>query len=262
VLIADLEIARAYLEHNPPPGSTLVCAITGAHLYGFPSPDSDLDLKGIHLVPTASLLGLNAATPPHDHTEIFQGVECDLTTNEAGDALRLLLAGNGNMLERILSPLQVVTGGDLDDLRELATGSISVRYARHYSGFFRGRRRELGITPTVKSLLYAYRVALTGIHLLHSGELEANLPRLLELSADLAALRGDTQAVLELIELKGRGPEHGTLEPRLLAAHDSVLDSLAESLLEAERDSSLPSEAENRREIDAWLVHRRRAHDA
>lgn len=106
MLTADLEIARAYIAHNPPPGTLLLCGVTGAHLYGFPSPDSDLDLKGIHLVPTVQLLGLEPATPPHDHTEIFQGIECDLTTNEASDALRLLLSGNGNMLERILSPTQ------------------------------------------------------------------------------------------------------------------------------------------------------------
>ena len=33
----------------------------------------------------------------------------------------------------------------------------------------------------VKTLLYAYRVLLTGIHLLRTGEVEANLPRLAEL---------------------------------------------------------------------------------
>ena len=36
------------------------------------------------------------------------------------------------------------------------------------------RRREM------QGLLYAYRVLMAGIHLLHSGEVEANLPRLNE----------------------------------------------------------------------------------
>ncbi len=134
--------------------------------------------KGIHLARTAQLLGLDPTTPPHDHTEIFQGVECDLTTNEASDALRLLRSGNANMLERILSPMQTHTSPDLDELRSLAYGTLSRRYARHYGGLARGMRRELTIEPTVKKLLYAYRVLLTGITLLRSGIVEPNVTTL------------------------------------------------------------------------------------
>jgi hypothetical protein len=32
MLTADLEIARAYIAHNPPPGTLLLCGVTGAHL--------------------------------------------------------------------------------------------------------------------------------------------------------------------------------------------------------------------------------------
>lgn len=41
----------------------LVVHLSGAHAYGFPSPDSDLDLKAIHVEQTERLLGL--ASPPH-----------------------------------------------------------------------------------------------------------------------------------------------------------------------------------------------------
>ena len=37
----------------------LVVSLSGAHAYGFPSPDSDLDLKAIHIEPTARLLALS-----------------------------------------------------------------------------------------------------------------------------------------------------------------------------------------------------------
>jgi hypothetical protein len=36
--------------------------LSGAHAYGFPSPDSDLDLKAIHVAKTADLLGFDV--PP------------------------------------------------------------------------------------------------------------------------------------------------------------------------------------------------------
>jgi len=41
----DLSRARRFVAAHPPPGDPIVVAVTGAHLYGFPSPDSDVDLK-------------------------------------------------------------------------------------------------------------------------------------------------------------------------------------------------------------------------
>ena len=184
MLIADLAVARGYLAHNPPPGQLLLCAVSGAHLYGSPSPDSDLDLKGVHLVPTTSLLGLNPSTPPHDHTEVFGGVECDLTTNEAADALRL--------------------------------------------------------------------VALTGIDLMRTGVLEANLPSVVE-------VRPFRAYVDDLIAMKRAGAEHAALDGRLLDLHRPILDRLAAELEEAASSTALPSEATNGDEIERWLVAPRRA---
>ena len=37
----------------------LCVALSGAHAYGFPSPDSDFDLKCVHVAPTADLVGLH-----------------------------------------------------------------------------------------------------------------------------------------------------------------------------------------------------------
>ncbi|MDX6312982.1 MAG: uncharacterized protein QOF44_2446, partial [Streptomyces sp.] len=36
----------------------LFVTVSGAHLYGFPSRDSDVDLRGIHLLPLADIIGL------------------------------------------------------------------------------------------------------------------------------------------------------------------------------------------------------------
>ncbi len=228
----------------------MICAVTGAHLYGFPSPDSDLDIKGIHMQSAEEMLGLNPNTAPHDRTEVFCGVECDLTTNEAAESLRLLLSGNGNMLERILSPLQAVESIDLHQLRELAVGSLSRKFARHYSGFLKGMRREIGNDPTVKGLLYAYRVALTGTHLLRTGELEPNI-------TVLAPLYGQSDVVDELVGLKRSGVEHATITADFAASHHANLDGLALRLSEVEQSSPLPSEPRNTKEINDWLINRR-----
>ncbi|HYE75664.1 MAG TPA: nucleotidyltransferase domain-containing protein, partial [Blastocatellia bacterium] len=36
----------------------LFMTISGAHLYGFPSPDSDYDLRGVHILPVHEVIGL------------------------------------------------------------------------------------------------------------------------------------------------------------------------------------------------------------
>lgn len=36
----------------------LFATVSGAHLYGFPSRDSDVDLRGVHLLPLPEVIGL------------------------------------------------------------------------------------------------------------------------------------------------------------------------------------------------------------
>jgi uncharacterized protein len=251
VLNADLDLARRFVTMYPPPGTLLTCAITGAHIYGFPSADSDLDIKGIHLAPTRALLGLrpNQRSTAHDITEDFEGTECDFTTNEAGEALILLLSGNGNMLERIFSPLQVVQHPKLGELREIAGRSLSQRFAKHYGGFFHGCRRELIRVPTVKGLLYSYRVALTGVHLLRTGEVETNV--------SVLAARYDFERVDDLVELKRSCEEHHSLDAVLLETHASSLDRLQATLSSAEAGGVLPAVPANVEEVNEWLIDRR-----
>ena len=45
------------VEAQPYP--LLFASISGAHLYGFPSPDSDFDLRGAHLLPLQEVVGLD-----------------------------------------------------------------------------------------------------------------------------------------------------------------------------------------------------------
>jgi predicted nucleotidyltransferase len=246
----DVDVARRFVAAHPPPGRLVQCGVSGAHAYGFPSADSDLDLKGIHLVPTRTLLGLQPDVAVHDLTEVYDGVECDLTTNEAGSALSLLLNGNGNMLERILSRFQLVSSAETVELQALARGAISRRFARHYAGFFRGCCREHEREPTAKALLYSYRVALTGIHLLRTGELDADVTA-------LAPRYGFD--VDELVTIKREGTEHGGLDRTIDEAHRAAWPVLEAELAAAEAASPLPPEATNRVELETWLVETRLA---
>lgn len=232
----------------------VVCAVTGAHQYGFVSPDSDVDLKAIHLAPPREVLGMQRGRASFDQVEVVDGVELDWTSNEAAPALTLLQAGNGNMLERIFSPYLLRPRGDraierLDELRHLAIGSLNKGSAAHYQGFLRQCLGSVQRAPTVKGWLYAFRVALTGERLLRRGEVIADLPLLLEDAPELAV-------VGELIARKRAGAEHASvagLEPALRAQVEALLAGLAARLSAAEADSALPDRCPNSEALDAWL---------
>jgi len=252
----DLDVAGRFLDaHRPAGGRVLLCAITGSHHYGFPSPDSDLDIKGIHLAPTADVLGLSAPRDTVDVTAQHGGVECDLTLNEARHALTLLLQGNGNMLERISSPYQLVDAPSVGELRGLSRAALSRRFFAHYRGFGRGMRREhervlaeTGVAR-VKPLLYVYRVALTGVHLLLTGEVVADLTE--------TAPRYGFDDALELVAKKRAGVEREPLSPVEDGHHRAAWPRLDALLDEARASSPLPEAPPNRDALDAWLVAQR-----
>src|SRR5215218_1797015 len=121
------------------PGQPMFVTVSGAHLYGFPSQDSDVDLRGAHVLPIESVVGLRPARETHERSEIVEGLQVDLVSHDIGKYLRLLVAKNGYVLEQILSPLVVVATPEFARLQELARGSLNRTLYHHYRGFARGR---------------------------------------------------------------------------------------------------------------------------
>lgn len=246
-----MALARRFVAAHPPRGEVLLCAVTGSHIYGFSSPDSDIDLKGVHQVPTRDLLGFTGVAETHDRLQVFEGTECDLTTHELRKALALLLAGNGNMLERFESPIQLYQSPVVDAMRHLSEGARSTRFVRHYAGFFKGmcREHERSAAPRAKTLLYCYRVALTGAHLLLTGELECDLRR-------LAPLHGFGEA-LELVAYKANAHETAAVPAEVDARHRASWPRLEAFIDAAKARSPLPAAPANEAACEAWLVERR-----
>ena len=244
----DLSRGARFLAASPPPGELVQCGLTGAHFYGFPSANSDLDLKGVHRAPLEVLVGLESPPETYDVLTDFEGVEHDLTTHELRRALELLLRGNGNLLERFLSPFQLVDGLT-GELAELARGAISQRFVRHYRGFFHGMRREHEREPHLKSMLYSYRVALTGIHLLETGECVGDVRAL--------APEYGFERILEAVSAKAEGGEKAPIDPTLDDALRVRWSALEERLQQALERSTLPAEPPNRAEVSEWLVRTR-----
>lgn len=160
------------------PAPLLFATVSGAHLYGFPSQDSDLDLRGVHLLPAADLVGLREPEETRSRTWVRLGVEMDLVTHDLRKFVRLMLRRNGYVLEQLLSPLVAHTTDAHRELAAFVPGVLTRHHAHHYRGFAVTQWRLFEKTGELKPLLYTFRVLLTGIHLMRSGEVQAHLPTL------------------------------------------------------------------------------------
>ncbi|MFD2685865.1 DNA polymerase beta superfamily protein [Streptomyces phyllanthi] len=176
------------------PDPLLFATVSGAHLYGFPSRDSDVDLRGVHLLPTGALVGLREPEETRSRMWERDGVEMDLVTHDLRKFVRLMLRRNGYVLEQLLSPLVVHTTEAHRELAALAPGVITRHHAHHYRGFAATQVRLFRKTGELKPLLYTFRVLLTGIHLMRSGEVQPHLPTLVREVAEAPAYLPDLVA--------------------------------------------------------------------
>ena len=94
----DYRLLRAEVAQHP--YSLLFATISGAHLYGFPSPDSDYDLRGVHLLPVREVVGLLPKRETVEVSGMREGVEIDLVTHDAWKFF-LMLKRNGYVLEQL-----------------------------------------------------------------------------------------------------------------------------------------------------------------
>jgi predicted nucleotidyltransferase len=214
--IANDERLRAVAAHQPYP--LLFVTVSGAHLYGFPSPDSDYDLRGVHVLPIREVVGLDPSRETVESSGIDDGLEIDLVTHDVKKFFGLLLKKNGYVLEQLYSPLLVQAMPEHEELKAIAAGCITRHHSHHYLGF--ARTQWVLFTKEhprrVKPLLYVYWVLLTGIHLMRTGAAEANLVRLND--------EYRLPYVDDLIARKVSGPEKSVLEDADVMVRERAYD--------------------------------------
>lgn len=223
--------------------------LSGAHLYGFASPDSDVDVRGAVLFPLESMLGLS---PPDETLTIAEKepVDVDFVAHDLRKFVRMMVSHNGYALEQLFSPLVLLEGPELGPLRALGRGCITRPLVRHYLGFSRGRRARLREPePTVKHLLYAYRVLLAGIHVMKTGEIESNLGVLSDAHP--------SSHLLELIDRKKRGHETMALLPQEVEHEEAHLEQLETELHAAHAASRLPEAPTTVEQLEALVIEAR-----
>ncbi|NUT45231.1 MAG: nucleotidyltransferase domain-containing protein [Thermoactinospora sp.] len=190
----------------------MFATVSGAHLYGFPSADSDVDLRGVHLLPAEEVVGLRHGPETIDRTWDRAGVEVDLVTHDLAKFCRLLLNRNGYVLEQLLSPLVVSSSPVHEELRRAAAGCLTRHHAHHYLGFSRTQWRLFDNNGELKPLLYTFRVLATGVHLMRTGEIQADLTRLYHLVPPYVPELVEAKRAAEHGPLPGGAPDRGRLE--------------------------------------------------
>lgn len=227
-------LERVVAESGVP---ALFVTVSGAHLYGFPSPDSDFDLRGCHRLPLADIVGLKPPVETIDRSFLAEGREIDLVSHDVGKYFRLLSGNNGYVLEQVFSPLVISGAAFLRELRPIAVRCITRFHYFHYRGFVGTKRRllEKAEAKSAKDLLYAYRVLMTGTHLLRTGAIEANI---LKLNEDFQLPYIDELVALKVAE-KVRLP---SLDWEF---HARELDRLEQQMERAFVDSKLPEERDH-----------------
>lgn len=241
--------ARAHLSAHPHP--LLFVTVSGAHLYGFESPDSDWDLRGCHIAPAAAVLSLDPPGETHEVMDKASTPEVDLVTHDVRKFFLMLLKNNGYVLEQVFSPLVVHATPEFDELRSIAAQCICKHHRHHFFHFGVDQWKLVGgsDSPTVKGLLYTYRPLLAGIHLMRTGKVESNL-RTLNAHARIPEID-------DLIARKLAGAERMLLSSSELEHHRPLFDRLCRDLDSARESSSLPEESRGRAALNDLLLRLR-----
>ena len=169
-----------------------------------------------------------------------QGTEIDLVTYDALKFFQLMLKRNGYVLEQLFSPLVVEGRPEHERLKTIGTKCITRHHSHHYLGSADTQWKLFAKEnpPRVKPLLYVYRVLLTGIYLMESGRIEANLPVFYQVFK--------LPYIPDLIARKVSTAEVTTLDSTQVEFHAAEYRRLVSTLENAAATSKLPGESNAR----------------
>jgi predicted nucleotidyltransferase len=227
--------ARAHISRP------LFVVLSGSHAYGFPSKNSDFDMRASHIANTRDLLGLHRPNPTIE--QISEDKRFDLVSHEIGKLLNMLLSPSGYILEQIHSPYPIITTPAFVQLKKLSKLVICKRIHSHYSGFAMQMYKlasQEGWT-NIKRNLYLLRVLMSGITLLETGKIEVRIQELNK--------RFGVPFIDELVEAK-REDEPARIEIRI----KPEVDKLFTRLETAYKESKLPDNVQKPEKFNDWLI--------
>jgi predicted nucleotidyltransferase len=203
----EAELCAIEREHGV---QILLAVESGSRAWGFPSLDSDYDVRFLFLQPIEKYL---AVDPGRDVIERPIDATLDVSGWDLRKAFQLLLRSNAILVEWLTSPVRYRDGGDLSArIWELVRTNVGLSaLAYHYDHQARRSFEEITAASDhvrFKTYCYALRAALALSWLRHRAEPPPmNLPSLLE-GLDITAAEADSIAAL--VSQKSRATERDT----------------------------------------------------
>jgi predicted nucleotidyltransferase len=148
---------------------TILTTIVGSQAHGLATPESDLDVRGVFVVPTEEILSLNYKEKSNSWVE---GEKVDATAYEIKHFLNLCLHSNSTVLEVLNGPVKVITplGQELKDLFPYLWSSDGVKNA--FTGYSKNQEIKYMDNKDLRPRKYAcamIRTLILGIELLKYG---------------------------------------------------------------------------------------------
>ena len=240
-----------HAESHPYP--LVFASVHGSRLYGFDTSQSDRDIKGCHLLPLDTIIGLDQTNPRVEIRE-DETPPISLVTHDARKYFNLLLNHNAQILEEIFSPLTVRTTEAHEELRQIAQTHLTRRHSAHHLATARKLmldRIERTDAPDIKFALHMYRCLLTGLHLMKTGEMEVHLPTL-NTQANLAHID-------ELLARRQEGPEGKDLTRQEVQVCLREHNRLVGEIQHAAKNSPLPEQPPGPERLNDLLVRIRKS---
>lgn len=181
---------------------------SGSRGWGFPSPDSDYDVRFVYAKSVDAYLSIRKSD---DFLNFPFDNDLDINGWDFQKALGQLLKSNAVLFEWLQSPIIYTEDKDFrEDLLQLAQSYFCPRTnVHHYLGIAKGAMQDLnGDEIKIKKLFYVLRPLLSALWCLDRNEIAPmNIVPLMELlPTDLK------QNVLSLIDLKTKSKERFTIE--------------------------------------------------
>jgi len=242
-------------------GKMINLMISGSHLFGFESPDSDTDYRGCFQVRTNKFLTTRVVKDNIQFKIMKEGLaqddihdkdvyDKDAVLDELGKEVGLLLAGNCNHFEHLFAT-QLLTSNEHIQLKNIFREQMNLNgIYQSYRGMAHQNYKKfiLGGKHTVKKYLYVLRGLMAGTYVLETDKIEPNIEVLMEYYS--------RPIVKELIELKKRGMEKDPVNKNLDRYNKEVdewfinIDEVATNKLP---EIEWKETEERRTVLDEWL---------
>lgn len=221
-----LAAAHAFILSTPElPAQHMALRVGGSHAYRTAGPNSDVNLLGVFVAPTRSLLGMSPLEPKLNIERVVNDITVRYDGIELGTALAQLAKGNTPSLEHLHGgrrgvELLIKGSSELVDIHKLVTTLMSknllmkMEYeAMQTCEVFRDevfalRHKPNGGHLCSRRFLHSVRLALTIADFIEDNEC-ITLPLPMLLKGQRAHLRAETIAGIEkVVEEKREGRDH------------------------------------------------------